>query len=402
MDNSDESFERLYNDLWERVNALCKNLPPLEFPPLDDERVFFPAGTKQDYDLTNYNNRRYFLRKKLTRVNPGYYPCQWAYTYDDKGRPDLLSLQVVGPSGYAPFINAKFIYSETEVVVFDIYCESQILAGYQRVTLEGGEVVTFQRMNSAVGYPGFKVKKRVELIEQLKAIGHHLVYIYNLNSEGKRVSGRGFERHGEGRQYMETTYTYDQSGKYPRETKVPTRVVRMPKPDHLKKTSKNEPLVDALVSKIADKAMEALRKSSPQEPWVLVQLAYQAGEDYLPTLYGATTKNNPYGGESGTDLITRLINKDTEIELHELDFKPELRKLVKRMEASEDYEPGTTMLRRAAALVTERAPKELNTAPGFLAFAMDWDNDGHEVEAVLKECGASSEALELWKSTGWL
>jgi len=60
------------------------------------------------------------------------------------------------------------------------------------------------------------------------------------------------------------------------------------------------------------------------------------------------------------------------------------------------------MLRQAARQVTELAPARLRTSPFFVAYAIDWEAEGDQVEAILQECGATEESLREFRSRGWI
>jgi hypothetical protein len=55
-----------------------------------------------------------------------------------------------------------------------------------------------------------------------------------------------------------------------------------------------------------------------------------------------------------------------------------------------------------ASLVTKLAPASLPVADGFVSFAIDWEFEGHQLLAILKQCGANAATLKKLKQIGWL
>ena len=102
------------------------------------------------------------------------------------------------------------------------------------------------------------------------------------------------------------------------------------------------------------------------------------------------------------DAIRSAKSKANWIELNEEDFEPELAEFVDRMNTAENWNHGSKMLRQAATLVTKLAPRSVPSADGFVSFAIDWEFEGHELLAILKQCGATAANLKQLKKIGWL
>ena len=124
-------------------------------------------------------------------------------------------------------------------------------------------------------------------------------------------------------------------------------------------------------------------------------MSYREGESYVPALIPATVRDHV----SSLSLVSELNRL---IELPAEALSPQIVDFQARLRDSDDYEIGPRMVRAAARLVTETAPKHLETAPLFVAFAVDWEAEGDELERILKECGASPETLADFRSRGWL
>jgi hypothetical protein len=73
-----------------------------------------------------------------------------------------------------------------------------------------------------------------------------------------------------------------------------------------------------------------------------------------------------------------------------------------RLNADEDWDPGTSMLRKAALFIQQQLPQVIPIADCFAAFAIDWELEGDHFEAILKECGATDPKIAKLRSIGWL
>lgn len=66
------------------------------------------------------------------------------------------------------------------------------------------------------------------------------------------------------------------------------------------------------------------------------------------------------------------------------------------------YAAGTQMLREAARQVTALARRQLRTGEFFVAYAIDWESEGDQLQSILHDCGASAESLREFRSRGWI
>jgi hypothetical protein len=156
-------------------------------------------------------------------------------------------------------------------------------------------------------------------------------------------------------------------------------------------------LAAKLSEDIAARAIEALGKANPSVPLQAVELSFRSVTNYVPGLIPAAA------GAKVSDMgMVLAIGQANWIELNEQDFEPDMAEFVERMNTAHKWEAGSKMLRQAASLVTKLAPESIPTADGFIAFAIDWEFEGHELLAVLKQCGATAATLKRLKEIGWL
>jgi hypothetical protein len=90
------------------------------------------------------------------------------------------------------------------------------------------------------------------------------------------------------------------------------------------------------------------------------------------------------------------------IKLSEEDFAPDITEFNQRIDAAPDSAALSQMLRGAARRVTQEARRELRVAKHFIAFAIDWELEGDDLEKIVKQCGATPAAIREWKNNDWL
>jgi hypothetical protein len=156
-------------------------------------------------------------------------------------------------------------------------------------------------------------------------------------------------------------------------------------------------LADRLSEKIAARVIESLKKMEFASPLLSVELFYRQVTNYVPHIFPVTERD--FFASPGP--IATFDHKHC-IDLTDQDFEPDMAEFTERLTTDEEWDPGTSMLRRAAFLLQQRLPQLLPTVDCFVAFAMDWEFEGQDLEAILKECGASNEALTKLKSIGYL
>ena len=51
---------------------------------------------------------------------------------------------------------------------------------------------------------------------------------------------------------------------------------------------------------------------------------------------------------------------------------------------------------------TELARRQLAVTPHFVAYAIDWELEGDQLATILRDCGASADALREFQSRKWI
>lgn len=73
------------------------------------------------------------------------------------------------------------------------------------------------------------------------------------------------------------------------------------------------------------------------------------------------------------------------------------------MDKEENFDLGTSMLRKTASLLTfHKLNQKIAVTNDFVAYAIDWELEGQEFEEILKDCGQSPKIIEAWKAKEWI
>ena len=290
-------------------------------------------------------------------------------------------------------------YSLDELEYTEFCIETEVPGKYERAVFHNGQPVSFQRLmvNGKGAYPiwrGRGSEKAQRLREITSNPGNYRIWIEEYETaDGLVRSGRGYvEGMGAAHNHFTLSYSYSDDGRL-------QRVIR-----HWANGDRQtvfaarsnitmRALAATLSQKIAARTVEALGEVSFQAPLASVELSYRSVTDYVPIIIPRTELDG---------VFDHHITRQRMIELPQEDFEPEMADFMQRLESSDRYQAGTRMLREAARLLTKLNGAQATTANGFVAFAIDWEFEGHDLLKVLKDCGADSHALRVWRERGWL
>jgi hypothetical protein len=152
-----------------------------------------------------------------------------------------------------------------------------------------------------------------------------------------------------------------------------------------------------LARRIAEATVEAMRGRKKEFPLAALELSYRAVQSYVPVVIPCSERD----ALSELCLCT-AIDVRRWIELREEQFSPAMADFQERLRRTEEYDAGTRMLRDAARQVAELARRQLPVTPHFVAYAIDWELEGDQLATILRECGASADALRDFQSRGWI
>jgi hypothetical protein len=320
----------------------------------------------------------------------------YTYQLDSKGRPiNMTSRHVVNDIDWRGF----YRYTNDEVEYVEFCLQREAVSEYARIALQAGVPITFQRIdiNGGAAHLGGRAGK--DAIDYISKDSYHYwiqIEDYDL-SDGRIVSGKALAE-GSGLSPVRSAleYSYSDAGRLERIVCVLEDGRRTTQFAARSKSGMRE-LAARLSERIATQTIEALRKVDFGAPLLAVELSFRSVENYLPLIIPATENDS-----IPNLVLPTTIDKRKWITLDAEAFEPEMADFTDRLSTAEQWGLGSRMLRQAALIITKLASGSLITSDFFVAFAIDWEFEGHDLPAILKECGASAAALKKLKSMGWL
>ena len=152
-----------------------------------------------------------------------------------------------------------------------------------------------------------------------------------------------------------------------------------------------------LARRIAEKIVESVRGRKKDLPLAALELSYRAVQSYVPVVIPCSERD-----PLSELFLCTAIDVRRWIQLREEDFSPAMVEFQEHLRSTEQYDAGTGMLRDAARQVTELARRQLAVTPHFVAYAIDWELEGDQLATILRDCGASADALREFQSRKWI
>jgi len=389
-----DSLEELRDDLWNRWQRAFDRFPELESAFQSGERVIYANGNL--FDLEKYTSRKFPAGGRVFSEPPESINSYHRYRLDSKGRPvHMASGHTVNHFDW----EGLYRYTTDEVECLEFCLQTRVVSKYARMTLQNGIPKTYQKIEingggSHIG--GATGKNAISRIKHESYFSGATVVKYE-STEDRVLSGKALvSAPGLSPHRLDLEYFYSDAGKLERIVLIREDGSKYTSFAARSKVSMKE-LATKLSEKIASRTIEALKKADLSEPLQAVELSFRSVTNYLPGVIPAME------GDSVSDMAIVLTNgKRNWIGLNEEDFEPEMAEFLDRMNVAENWDSGSRMLRQAAYLVTQRASESLPIADGFVAFAIDWEFEGHNLNAILKQCGATTATLKRLKKIGWL
>jgi hypothetical protein len=268
------------------------------------------------------------------------------------------------------------------------------------MTIREGVPAAFQRLaiNARGSFPVWQGVARGTLIELIASDPRNFqVVLERYDVRAGRIDGGEAYTEGLGapptRATLEYTYAGDKLDRIVQHSasRGDSTVYAAPAATSLERLSAD------LARRIAEATVEAVRGRKKDFPLAALELPYRTVQSYVPVIIPCSERDVP----SKLCLCTS-IDVRRWIQLREADFSPAMADFQERLRSTEEYEAGTQMLRDAARQVTELARRQLPVTPHFVAYAIDWELEGHELATILRECGASADALRAFRSRRWI
>jgi hypothetical protein len=387
-------LEELRDDLVERWKAAFDRLSEVEAElETAAETVYtqYPA-----FALRDYSPRKFKPGARVSRQpSPG--GDGYAFDLDDKGRPTRVRFEHrVNRVSW----RGVYHYRLDEVEHIEFCMQTRVPSLYNRLILSGTSVLAEQRFvcNGGGSLPKWKdLSSSAKIDEILKEPYHRFIYLTRYQVEnGVTRSGREYHEVGGKIQRPTLDYEYFADGKLQRIVQHwPSGEARTVFAAKTKTTI--AALSERISERIASEALRQLRIASLEAPLLALVLVYRDADQPIPFVIPGTEKD-----DIADFHFARQIDTKRWIALREEDFAPEITEFQQRVEAGKHPSTLSKMLRAAARRITLRAGAELPVAEGFIAFAIDWELEGDEIEKILKDCGATARQIREWKENDWL
>lgn len=389
-----EPIEQLTDDLWMRWRR------EMERPTIDDVASRTASGrvlyARQPlFDLKTYAPRRFKAGGRHAAV-PFAGQDNWVYHLDEAGRPVRMETRQ-SFNGVDWLGTYRYAVDEAEYIEWCV--QTGVCSEYARVVTREEHAVTFQRL-LVNGRGSFAVWRGMSRSAQMDRIAsdpnHFRIRIERHNvSNGHVESGDAYsEGLGAPPVHSALLYTYEGG--------TLTRIVERSAWGEqtvfaARRQTSLRQLSAALSRRIADRALDLLRERPDRRPLIALELSYRLADTYVPLLVPCTEH------DSISDLrLCLAIEPGRWLELAEESFAPDITDFTERLRRTGQYSAGTRMLRDAARELTTRVPRELGADRFFVAYAVDWEAEGDQLEDLLRDCGATPESLRALKSRGWL
>jgi hypothetical protein len=386
-------LEGLREDLWARWRQHAERLPVVLRDRPSGEKILY--SLKHVFDLKKYDPRK-FAAGGRTSSQPFPGVDNHKYHLDALGRPVRTEFR----HSYNK-VDWLGIYSySADAAEYSEWClATAVCSRYERVALRGNQQATFQRLtiNGAGSFPIWRGSSRKVLDSIAANPLNYSIWIEAYDhADGRIVSGVKYTE-GMGLAPMRATLAYEYvDGKLDRilhrwETGEEQTIFIARRAVSLKQLSAD------LSRRIAERIVELVRDARLQGPLVALELSYVSMESLAPAIIPAIEGDDVPG-------LTLAVEIDPSrwIEMREEEFAPAITDFRQRVEATERYDAVARMLREAARQVTERGPARFQAAEHFVAYAIDWEAEGDELETILEQCGASAASLKAFKARGWV
>jgi hypothetical protein len=383
----------LRDDLWTRWRQQGERLRSVLEEPTHGDAILYSRG--KAFDLKKYTPGKLAAGAR-TSVQP--YPGldNHVYHVDHLGRPIRSDFR---HSYNKVDWRGVYTYSPDSIEYSEWCLQTGVCSQYDRVGLDGGQLSTFQRLtiNAAGSVPAWRglFSKVMDLIASETTNYSIWIEAYD-HSDGRIVSGVKYTE-GLGSPPLRASLTYMYAG-----DKLERILHRWESGEEetiyvARRTASFKQLSADLSRRIADSVIEVVRDARLSAPVQLLELSYLSLESLAPTIVPSVE-----GDHLASLALVSELDSSRWIQMREEEFAPDITDFRQRVQSTGAYGAAGRMLRNAARQVTERGPAHFPTAEHFVAYAIDWEAEGDELERILLECGASAEAVTSFHARGWL
>jgi hypothetical protein len=389
-----ESIDRLREDLWNRWRRQMERSPVAVETPPGDEKVVYGHGPL--FDLKTYTPRK-FKPGGRSSSQPFSGHDNWVYRLDSAGRPVRMDTR---HSYNGIDWRGMYQYTPEEAEYAEWCLQTGVCSQYDRVMVREEQPVAFQRLaiNARGSFPAWRGVEKAKLMERIASDSMNFqILIERYDVRGGRIEGGEAYTEGMGAPPMHSTLSYAYlDGTLDRvvqhsESGEQRTVFAARRPISLRQLSAD------LSRRIAERTVDLVLNRGSELPLAALELSYRSVETYAPLIIPCTDQ------DAIPDLcLTIAIDASRWIRLPEEELAPAITDFHERLRTTGVYVAGTQMLREAARQVTALARRQLRTSEFFVAYAIDWESEGDQLESILQDCGATAESLREFRSRGWI
>ncbi len=375
-------------------------------------------ATSSRYDLEDFSSGKIKAGGKLTIEKPSY-ENHYEYGFDKNGSPVYSKHWHV----WNKIEWAGFYRKESNLIEYVEFCvTSRIPSRLQRIILLDGKKILFESLAINGGASGSKGtywnRSKEECIELIMKSSIDLIctiekYEYKNGSIDKSYGL--YLMPGIGQYSYEDAYKYYDTGKL-KEVRTSFNGIF---PDRLKyfqsldKTSLSV-LSERLSRKLAELIIIILAEQEFISPLSLLVISYQCVGNYWPSLVAITgeLKDELIRDERYSFLEAFLAECHNMLPIRRNDYlqyfnksniDADFQEFIQMITKKDNWNAGTKMLRKVSnILTTSKLEKKINVTDDFVAFPIDWELEGSELEKIIAQCGAEKKKIKEWKQLGWL
>jgi hypothetical protein len=387
-------MDRLRDDLWIRWRRQMDRSSPDPEPAAGGRRRLYGRGPL--FDLKNYTPHE-FKPGGRTSSQPFAGVDNWIYRLDSAGRPVAMetrhSHNGIDWRGVYQYMPEGAEYAE--------WClQTGVCSQHDRVTIRDGQTVAFQRLsiNARGSFPVWRGVSQAKLMERIASDPkNYRIVIERYDVRDGRADGGEAYTEGLGVPPMHSTLKYVYL-----DGTLDRVVERSPSGDERTVFAAERPvslqqLSDDLSRRIGELTVDLAGGRASESPLTALELSYRSLESYVPLIIPSTEHD-----DRPSLCLAVAIDPRRWIELPEESLAPAITDFHERLRTTEQYDVGTQMLRNAARHVNALAPTRLRTSAFFVAYAIDWEAEGDQLDTILQECGATAESLDLFRSRDWI
>ena len=359
------------------------------------------------YSLEDYDHAHLPAHRPLSDEKPPDGSDHYSYGMDAQGRPVHVAHHHTWNKVYW---EGFYSYSDDRVEYIEFELGADVPTRIEILQLNEGRKVSYQQFSLNGAGNRLAGESNRDIIEKVRNSDFLVIcnvkrYIY----EKDRIIGADClaVSPGIGRFLFRQTYLYDGEGRLDEIKNIYENGNQQVEYARVPLEINVADLSDRLSREMADSIVETLLKNNIEQPLATLELSYRSVTNYMPSLVPKSLAEwddiiAAWGAEADFELLF-IPSYETLLSMDAGGLEHPLQQMVQIMEQKDDYSLGMKMLRKAAYLLTRgKLNGKIAVSDHFVAYAIEWECEGHEFEEILRDCGLSEEVVTDWKIKGWI